>query len=75
LSRSAQLSHTIFEGTCSMEGAVCENCGKGTMRRFAQDTFYHYLKCQNKACEKERLEPITCEDQRERKGGEGTANA
>ena len=39
-----------------MKGAVCENCGKGTMRRFAQDTFYWYLKCTNKPCQKERLE-------------------
>ena len=39
-----------------MEGTPCENCGKGTMRRFARDSFYHYLKCTNKACEKERLE-------------------
>ena len=51
-----QIGQRTFEGTCTMEGAICENCGRGTMRRFAQDSFYYYLKCQNKACQKERLE-------------------
>ena len=57
MSHSEQITGRAFEGTCAMEGEPCENCGgKGTMRRFAQDTFYWYLKCQNKACQKERLE-------------------
>ena len=35
MSHSEQISQRTFEGTCRKEGATCENCGNGTMRRFA----------------------------------------
>ncbi|MGA2106813.1 MAG: hypothetical protein ABSH25_04145 [Syntrophorhabdales bacterium] len=35
-----QIAHRTFKGTCSMEGAVLDNCGQGTVRRFAQNVFY-----------------------------------
>lgn len=35
------------------EKTLCPNCQVGTMRRFGQDTFYFYFKCET--CGKERL--------------------
>jgi hypothetical protein len=51
----ATIAPRTFEGPCPVEGALCPSCGQGTMRRFAQDSFYDYLKCQDKGCRKERL--------------------
>lgn len=37
------------------EGGPCPNCKCGRLRKFAHDYHYHYLKCTNPKCEKERL--------------------